>query len=106
MTVAAVVLKAGENKKGQHNDTAGESIDDASVNALVKTTLLYHRSTTALNITVETKNGVVKLEGKARSWAEKNLAGKRVIDVPGVKMVFNNMTVEKISSMTNEDFRY
>ena len=60
-----------------------------------------HHSTSTLGITVETRDGVVKLEGKAGSWEEKNLAAKRVIDVPGVKMVFNNMTIERITSMTN-----
>ncbi len=83
---------------GQEDDAAGESIDDASVSALVRTALLYHRSTSALGITVETRDGVVKLEGKAGSWEEKNLASKRVIDVPGVKMVFNNMTVERLAA--------
>jgi osmotically-inducible protein OsmY len=48
-------------KKRQELDTL-ESIDDASITALVKTTLLYHRSTSTLGVTVETKNGVVKLE--------------------------------------------
>ena len=79
----------------------GESIDDASVTALVRTILWYHRSTSTLDITVETRDGVVKLEGKAGSWEEKNQADKRVIDVPGVKMVFNNMTIERIASMAN-----
>ena len=50
----------------------------------------------ALGITVETRDGVVKLEGEAGSWEGENLVSKRVIDVPGVKMVFNNMTVERI----------
>jgi osmotically-inducible protein OsmY len=73
----------------------GEAIDDASITALVKTTLLYHHSTSALDIGVETKDGVVKLEGKARNWPEKYLITQLVIDVHGVKMVFNNMTVER-----------
>jgi osmotically-inducible protein OsmY len=72
----------------------GESIDDASITALVKTTLLYHRSTSVLNTTVETKDGVVTLGGKARNAAEKDLAAKIVSDVWGVKKVINNMTVE------------
>jgi osmotically-inducible protein OsmY len=95
MKVASGALKAAEKKMGQEGDATGESIDDISVSALVRTALLYHRSTSALGITVETRDGVVKLEGKAGSWEEKNLASKRVIDVPGVKMVFNNMTVER-----------
>jgi osmotically-inducible protein OsmY len=102
MTVLATdTLSAGENKMAQTRDAGDESIDDASVTALVKTTLLYHRSTTGLDITVETKDGVVKLEGNARNWAEKNLITKLVIDVPGVKMVFNNMTVDRRVSMDN-----
>jgi hyperosmotically inducible periplasmic protein len=85
-------------KIGQKVDnTTSKLIDDASVTALVKATLLYHRSTSSLGFTVETKDGVVKLEGKAANWDEKNLATKLVIDVPGVKMVFNNMTITKYS---------
>ena len=74
--------------------TAGEKIDDASVTAQVKMTLLYHRSTSALNTKVETKRGVVTLTGKANSVAEFNLASKLVNDVRGVKSVKNLMSVE------------
>jgi hyperosmotically inducible periplasmic protein len=97
MEVASNTLKAVEKKTGQQGETTGESIDDISVSALVRTALLHHRSTSALGITVETRDGVVKLEGKTGSWEEKNLVTKRVIDVPGVKMVFNNMTVVRIA---------
>ena len=100
MTVTPATQKTG-GKIRKEADTTDESIDNASVTALVKTTLSYHRSTRTLGITVETKNGVVKLEGKAGSWDEKNLVSKRVIDVPGVKMVFNNMTIERIAPITN-----
>jgi osmotically-inducible protein OsmY len=100
MTVTPATEKTGKRTRKEAG-TTDESIDDASVTALVKTTLLYHRSTRALGITVETKDGVVKLEGKAGSWDEKNLVSKRVSDVPGIKMVFNNMTIERIAPMTN-----
>jgi osmotically-inducible protein OsmY len=101
MKVVSAALNASQKMIGQEVDAKGESIDDASVTALVRTALLYHRSTSTLGITVETRYGVVKLEGKAGSWEEKNLASKRVIDIPGVKMVFNNMTVARISSTSN-----
>ncbi len=78
---------------GEKMDDIGESIDDASITALVKTTLLYHRSTSALKTSVETKEGVVNLGGKAKNAAEKDLATKLVSDVHGVKQVVNNMTV-------------
>ncbi len=92
MTVVTAVTKPGEKTTGEKVDAMTESVDDASITALVKTTLLYHRSTSALNTTVETKEGVVTLAGKAKNAAEKDLATKRVSDVHGVKKVVNNMT--------------
>jgi osmotically-inducible protein OsmY len=74
--------------------TVGEKIDDASITAQVKTTLLYHRSTSALNTKVKTRRGVVTLYGKAKSGAEKNLATKFANDINGVKSVNNRMTIE------------
>lgn len=75
--------------------TTGGKIDDASITAQVKMTLLYHRSTSALNTSVTTKKGVVTLSGKAKNAAEKELAAKFAKDVKGVKSVKNQMTIEK-----------
>jgi len=90
---AAAAAKPGKKAVGEKMDAITESIDDASITALVKTTLLYHRSTSALKTTVETKDGVVKLGGKAKNAAEKDLATKLVSDVHGVNRVINNMTI-------------
>ena len=79
----------------QKMNTLGESIDDAAITALVKTTLRKHRSTAALNIVVETKDGVVKVEGKAGNWDEINQVTRLVSDIHCVKMVFNNMTIDR-----------
>jgi len=73
--------------------TTGEKIDDASITAQVKLTLLFHRSTSALSTKVETKLGVVTVEGKADNQAEKDLVSKLVNDITGVKGVNNRMTV-------------
>jgi osmotically-inducible protein OsmY len=94
MTVSPAAPKSGAKTIGQKVDAVGELIDDASVTALVKATLLSHRSTSALHTSVETKDGMVKLGGKAKNAAEKDLATKIVVDVHGVKSVYNNMTVE------------
>jgi len=85
MTVAQV------SKKTQ---TIGEKIDDASITAQVKMTLLYHRSTSAINTKVETQGGVVTLYGKARTMDELNLATKLAGDVNGVRDVNNRMVIE------------
>jgi hyperosmotically inducible periplasmic protein len=81
-------------KTSKKTQTVGGKIDDASITALVKMTLLYHRSTSALNTKVETKRGVVTLSGKASNSAELNLATKLANDVNGVKGVKNRMTIE------------
>jgi osmotically-inducible protein OsmY len=94
MTVLAAVKKPGKKTVGEKVDAVTESIDDASITAQVKMMLLYHRSTSAVNTTVETKEGVVELGGKARNAAEKNLASKLVSDVYGVKRVVNTMIIE------------
>lgn len=78
----------------QKDRTVGQKIDDASVTAQVKMTLLYHRSTSALNTKVETRRGVVTLSGAAQNAAEKNLAAKYAGDVNGVRKVKNRMTIE------------
>ena len=74
--------------------TTGDKIDDASITAQVKTALLFHRSTSALNTKVETTHGVVTLSGKAKNVAEKDLVTKLVDDIKGVKSVQNRMTIE------------
>jgi osmotically-inducible protein OsmY len=82
--------------KGSPTKTARaiRQMDDASITALVKMTLLYHRSTSALKTSVTTKNGVITLTGKAENSAEKDLATKYAKDVNGVKDVRNRMSVE------------
>jgi len=85
MTVATVAA--------QPEETTGEKIDDASITAQVKMSLLSHRSTSALKTTVGTTDGVVTLTGVAKNAAEKSLVTKLVSDINGVTSVINNMTV-------------
>lgn len=84
-----VVVKSPTKKR-----TVGEKIDDSSITAQVKMTLLYHRSTSALYTTVSTKRGIVTLDGMAKTKIEKDLATKLAYDVIGVKEVTNRMTIE------------
>ncbi|MGB7768545.1 MAG: BON domain-containing protein [Verrucomicrobiia bacterium] len=73
--------------------TAGDKIDDASITAEVKSSLLSHRSTSSLRTTVSTTDGVVTLGGIAKNDAEKSLVTKLVTDINGVTSVINNMTI-------------
>lgn len=73
----------------------GEKIDDASTTASVKIVLLSHRSTSAMNTGVSTKDGIVTLTGEAENDAEISLATKLSSDVKGVDKVINQMIVTK-----------
>jgi osmotically-inducible protein OsmY len=72
----------------------GEKIDDASITAQVKGSLLSHRSTSMLRTKITTNDGVVTVSGQAKNEAEKALVTKLVTDINGVQSVVNNMTIE------------
>jgi hyperosmotically inducible protein len=74
-------------------ETMGDKIDDASITAQVKSSLLSHHSTSAMHTGVSTTDGVVTLSGVARNDAEKSLVTKLATDINGVTSVINNMTV-------------
>jgi len=82
------------SKSEKTKSSMGEKIDDSSITAQVKLTLLYHRSTSAIYTNVKTKHGVVTLDGKAKSVTERDLASKLANDVHGVKTVINRMSIE------------
>jgi osmotically-inducible protein OsmY len=86
MTVAKTPATPGE--------TMGEKMDDASITAQVKSSLMTHRSTSAVKTKVTTLDGVVTLSGIAKNAAEKSLVTKLVNDVNGVSSVINNMIIE------------
>lgn len=90
MTVSRILNRSGK--------TVGENIDDGSITAQAKMTLLFHRSISAGKIGIETKEGIVTLSGKALNRAEKELAAKLVYDIYGVKSVINNMIIDEYIS--------
>ena len=67
---------------------------DAWITTKVKTMLLFHRNVSAMT-EVNTKDGIVTLQGKATSQAQKDLTTEYAKDVEGVKDVKNEMTVGK-----------
>ena len=73
--------------------TVSDKIDDASITAEVKSSLLSHRSTSAMHTGVSTADGVVTLSGIAKNDAEKSLVTKLATDINGVTSVINNMTI-------------
>jgi osmotically-inducible protein OsmY len=68
-------------------DNADERISDAWITAKVKSSLLVSKNVDGLDLTVETKDGVVTLGGGASSTAERDLAVEIAKDIKGVKGV-------------------
>jgi hyperosmotically inducible protein len=85
MTVGKIKKTTGEK--------VSEYIDDASITAQVKLALLFHLSTSVVNTKVDTKNGIVTVSGVAKNSAEKDLVGKLVTNIKGVKSLKNKMTI-------------
>jgi len=89
-SVANDMLFAKEDAEPKR--TIAEKIDDASITAQIKASLLLHRSTSALKTHIQTRDGVVIVSGIAANAAEKNLVKKLIMDIDGVTKVENNIS--------------
>ena len=78
--------------------TVAEKMDDASITAQVKVALFNHRSTSAVNTKVVTRDGDVTLTGIAKNAAEKALVTKLVSDIQGVTRIKNEMTLDEVKT--------
>lgn len=76
--------------------TVGEKMDDASITSQIRFALMTHRSTNALKVKVDVRNGEVGLSGIANNEAEKTLVTKLVTDLQGVNSVNNQMTIGEV----------
>jgi osmotically-inducible protein OsmY len=91
-------VKSVDNKLEVKGERPAEN-SDAWLTTKVKTTLLFHRSVSAMT-EVKTKDGIVTLQGDAANEAQKDLTTEYAKDVEGVKDVKNEMTVSKTSKKT------
>jgi hyperosmotically inducible protein len=74
--------------------TAGRHIDDASISASVKSTLVADKAANLTRVDVDTTNGVVSLNGIVQSSEEKARAEQLAGRVDGVRNVVNNLQVQ------------
>lgn len=88
--------KAKPAAKAQEEKAAPAApVDDATLTANVKEKLGKTPSLKDVPITVETKDGVVKLTGTVKTGGLKGVATNVTKRVKGVKKVDNQLTVEK-----------
>jgi hyperosmotically inducible periplasmic protein len=73
--------------------TVGETIDDATITARVKTALLNDAQVGGTKIDVDTAQGVVTMSGIVRNKAEETRAIELARQTPGVRDVKSTMQV-------------
>jgi len=83
----------------QAEKSAGNVIDDNTINASVKAALIGNKTTKAHDINVETYKGAVQLSGFVDSPQQKDEATKVASEVEGVKSVNNSISVGGKTSM-------
>jgi hyperosmotically inducible periplasmic protein len=79
---------------GNAADRAGEAISDAAITTAVKSKFLADTSTPGLKIDVDTKDGIVTLNGTVRSKAEVDRAMTLARETNGVKRVVSNLRIQ------------
>lgn len=83
----------------QAQKSAGEVLDDNTVNASVKAELIGAKGIPSTDINVETYRGIVLLSGFVESQQIKEQAGKIAQGVSGVQKVHNAIAIHSKTSM-------
>jgi osmotically-inducible protein OsmY len=91
-TAACLALATG-GAFANEEDKSAQPMSDTMITTKVKAELAKDRDTKAKDIHVETRNGVVHLNGAVSSMAEKDKAEQDVRAVKGVRDVSNNLKV-------------
>ena len=71
----------------------GEKVDDAWITTKVKTKLSTEQAKSLVNVDVDTKNGVVHLQGVVPTLEDKADAERLALDTDGVLAVKNDLKV-------------
>jgi osmotically-inducible protein OsmY len=84
-----------QKKAGDAADRGGDALSDAAITTAVKTKFLADSKVSGLNIDVDTKDGVVTLNGTISNAAERRQALALARETKGVKTVKDNLKIGK-----------
>lgn len=88
-----ILVNADYQPKGPQ-DSYGQGIEDASITAAIKSKLLWSKAADGRSVSVETKNGRVKLTGNTSSKQTRENAGRLAMGTRGVNSVNNQLVVD------------
>lgn len=92
---AVLVLKGARDAVGAGAASAGTAIDDAAITTSINADFLKDSGLAVLKIDVDTREGVVSLNGLAGSEAARVRAGTLAAGVKGVHEVRNYLVVKR-----------
>ncbi|MDH3589556.1 MAG: BON domain-containing protein [Gammaproteobacteria bacterium] len=84
---------AGGYVVGKDERPVGTIIDDGSITAAVKTRLIRSKYVSAASVDVDTREGIVTLNGKVDTYIAREQAEELASDTNGVKSVVNKLEV-------------
>lgn len=87
ISVSARDTQAIKEQSEAQANSVREELSDGWITSKVKSSLIYSRTLDGLNIKVDTKAGVVSLDGVVANYAEKELAVEIARNIRGVKAV-------------------
>lgn len=87
ISVSARDTQAIKEQNEAQANSVREELSDGWITSKVKSSLIYSRTLDGLNIKVDTKAGVVSLDGVVANYAEKELAVEIARNIRGVKAV-------------------
>jgi hyperosmotically inducible protein len=90
-----VILIVAGGCQSMTGKTAGETVDDATITASVKTKLVAERASNLTRVNVDTNRGTVYLNGIVETPEQKARAEQLAWQAKGVKSVVNNLQVQQ-----------
>jgi hyperosmotically inducible protein len=89
-----LTMVMGACKTATGGRTAGDTVDDATITAAVKSKLVADKASNLTRVNVDTTNGVVQLNGSVDTAAQKARAEQLAREARGVTRVVNNLQVQ------------
>jgi hyperosmotically inducible protein len=95
IAVLLMILVATGACQTMTGKTAGETVDDATITASVKSKLVADKASNLTRVDVDTQNGVVHLNGSVETAEQKSRAEQLARESRGVTRVVNNLQVQR-----------
>lgn len=95
LAVMLALLSVLSGCRAMTGKTAGETVDDATITASVKSKLVADKASNLTRVDVDTNNGTVYLNGTVESPEQKTKAEQLAWQAKGVKAVVNNLQVQR-----------